>query len=346
MSANHLIILEVFRIFFENLTTTIAQIEIYLNDNPVNRNISFKLRELGDFIVHLRGVRLGKVSARPPKRTRKKTGDAQTTPAPAESNVVTLYNDLVKESDAAAYVLSLGISMDQLDHDLTQAVAVMSTVPLEQHLRSDNRCFMRMLTVGGLQWNVNSQAKSRDWGQVGLAAILESLLVAKYREDLLKSCQGAAVMRKDLSAYFLSISRSSVPKETKTVTLQSEMRQGKFRKAASQKDWFFADMIVVDEDACDMTEYSSKALLSKLVQTQDKEKKRQADPLVKLADTWKKSPYILSSQKGVAPGTIETSTYYLMQEMFGVSSSCPILPIIISSAANAKRSLPSRPLPR
>jgi hypothetical protein len=213
--------------------------------------------------------------------------------------------------------------MDQLDHDLTQAINVMSTVPLEQHLREDGRCFMRMLTVGGLQWNVNSQAKSRDWGQVGLAAILESLLVAKYREDLLKSCQGATVMRKDLSAYFLSISKSTAPKEPTAVVKQSEMRQGKYRKAASQKDWFFADMIVVDDDALDMTEYNSRALLSKLVQTQEKEKKRQADPLVKLADTWKKSPYIASSKKGVAPGTIETSTYYLMEEMFSVSGSHP-----------------------
>jgi hypothetical protein len=92
-------------------------------------------------------------------------------------------------------------------------------------------------------------------------------------------------MHKDLSTYFLSIFKSSAPKETKTIVKQSTMRQGKYRKAASQKDWFFADMIVVNNDTLDMTEYNSKALLSKLVQTQEKEKKRQANPLVKLADT-------------------------------------------------------------
>jgi hypothetical protein len=39
---------------------------------------------------------------------------------------------------------------------------------------------------------------------------------------------------------------------------------------------------------------------------------------VKLTNTWKKSPYIASSKKGVALGMIETSTYYLMEEMFSM----------------------------
>jgi hypothetical protein len=176
-----------------------------------------------------------------------------------------------------------------------------------------------LITVGGLLWNENSQAKTRDYAQIALVAIFESLLVGKYREDLLKSCQGAAVMRKDLSNYFLSISKSSAPKDPTTVQKQTELRQVKLRRTAAQKEWVFADMIVVNEDAMDTTEYSSKSLLSKLVHTQEKEKRRQADPLVKLADGWKKSPLVLCSKKGVAPGTIESSMYYMMEDVFGVS---------------------------
>jgi hypothetical protein len=189
MSANHLIILKLFQIFFENLTTTIAQIEIYLNDNPVNRNITFKLRELADFVEHLHGVRTGKITARKPKRMRKKTGNMQT-PIPIKSNVVTVYNDLIKESTVAAYILSLSINMDQLDHDLTQVINTMGSIPLEQHLHMDKCCFIQMLTVSGLQWNENSQAKSRGFTQVSLATIPKSLIIVKYRENLLKSCQG------------------------------------------------------------------------------------------------------------------------------------------------------------
>ena len=259
-----------------------------------------------------------RVTAKKPKRTRKKTGESQS-PAPAADDVVTAYNNAVKENAAATFVASLGKSMDQLDHDLSQTVSLMGAVPLEQHLRTDPRAHIRLITVGGLLWNENSQAKTRDYAQIGLAAIFESLLVGKYREDLLKSCQGATVMRKDLSTYFLSISKSTVPKDPSTVPKQTELRQGKLRRTAAQKDWCFADMIVIDEDAVDTTEYSSKSLLAKLVQTQEKEKRRQADPLVKLADGWKKSPLVLCSKDGVAPGTIESSMYYMMEDVFGVS---------------------------
>ena len=325
---NHLIIFKVFRIFFENLTTTIAQIEIYLNDNPIHRDITFKLRELADFIEYLRGVRTGKVTARKPKRSRsrKKTGEAQA-PATSADDVVTTYNNLVQENEAAAYVLSLGSNMDQLDHDLSQIVDVMCTAPLEQHLRLDDRAFMRMLTVCGLQWNENSQAKTRDFSQIALSVIFESLIVPKYREKLLRSCQGASVMRKDLSAYFLTISKSSAPRQGAAVQKQSELRQSGFRRGAAQKDWFFADMIVVDEEAMDTTEYNSKSLLTKLVQMQEKEKKRQADPLVKFADSWKKNPLVACSKKGVAPGTIESSSYYLMEEVFKVGNAIALVPI-------------------
>lgn len=314
------LLLQVFRIFFESLTTTITQIEIYLSDNPCNRDITFKLKELAEFIDTLRAVREGKQVVKRKGRSKKKGADDEAAAAQAASEITSTYNKLVAENEAAVYVQSLGMSMDMLDKRLSEAIGCMRALPLSAHLRSDERAFVRYLTVGGLYWNERSQYKSRDYAQIGIASIIESLIVVTYREQLLKSCQGAAVMRKRLAAYFLEISKPAAVRDDQGVAPQSALRMAGMRRSQVKREWYFADLIVVDESAEDSTEYNSATLLSKLKITQEREKRRLSDPIVKLAETWRKNPFIACSEQGVAPGTIETSLYYMMEEVLGVSS--------------------------
>jgi hypothetical protein len=92
----------------------------------------------------------------------------------------------------------------------------------QDHRASDDY-LIRILAMSGLNWNAKLRSKNRDFAQIALAAVLESVIVPTYRQDLTDPlvCLPVAALRGQLGHIFLDIIKPSCGMET----------------------WFFADWI-------------------------------------------------------------------------------------------------------
>jgi hypothetical protein len=104
---------------------------------------------------------------------------------------------------------------------------------LKEH-RVSPRLQDRLLTLGGLIWNVDSQSTNRDWSNIASAAAIEALIIRSYRPALLQSdnSKGACALRTSLLD-LLKINSTCVS------------RTNALGKGIFHPEWFFADSMQI-----------------------------------------------------------------------------------------------------
>jgi hypothetical protein len=268
-----------FRTFFAHLRTTITNMDIYLNDHVMDRDMKVTLAEFKKTVENY--------------RSEQKNGGKST---------VRVSADVL--ADCEEVLITLGISVSQFVADCTELAIIMGERPREYSRRADKVDAVRVIATSGIEWNPKSQNKQRDYMMASMAAKLESLLVAKYRTQLIKTCPGVAVMRKELSKYFHEIAKGNMVLATGD--------QPSIAKPVSKKTWFFADMIEVDEQPADTTQYDAKAMEVKLTSSHNNFEGRKDDKITSFLTPLIKCPYLACQEEGVKKGTLETSAYHLI----------------------------------
>jgi hypothetical protein len=222
------------------------------------------------------------------------------------------------KAEARAFMESSS-NLDILAQALKDAQAEMAIQPFTHENRNGESYVLRILTTCGWRWNVMSNYKTRDFWQVALSAVLESIIVPEYRRDLLEDCPGAREFRLQIKEFFLQ-NTDPVPRDT----------QGPDGEVTTDyvKSWDFADAINVrpgltlplpktysynemDADLACATVTSTKSL----------------NDIKKLMTGMMKSPYLACSQDGVATGTLESSAYYHLNALLKVSHP-PLIPLV------------------
>ena len=110
-------------------------------------------------------------------------------------------DDDVKLDDAPSLIRKLKLTERQFLTVWCDNLVHMKKIPFDsKEDRLSPRMYDRIITVGGLMWNKDSQSMRRDWGPTATAAAIEGLLIEMYRPDLLntKNCPGACSVRKAL----------------------------------------------------------------------------------------------------------------------------------------------------
>jgi hypothetical protein len=204
---------QVFLVFFSNLTTRVADVEIRLNNMNTSRDVickKFKLfRKLYEDTKESIHKGAPKKKRRQTKQdtsgkaaTREEEADLAYEKALSGATVADITNDM---SVAEKAIRSIGWDPMKFVHEWGMNNRIMALDSYKNSHRDSNRRGERMLTMSGLTWNKGSHAQDRDWWGIEAAITLETALVEHYRFDLLKSCSGIRALRNELKALFLSI---------------------------------------------------------------------------------------------------------------------------------------------
>ena len=236
--------------------------------------------------------------------------------APTAAEQVKKLKAEAAKAEARAFMESRS-NLDTIAEALKDAQAEMAIQPFTRDIRRCRSYILRILTTCGWRWNVMSNYKARDFWQVALSAVLESMIVPEYRQVLLEDCPGAREFRLQIKEFFLQ-NTEALPRDTRGPDGQVT--------TVDVKDWHFADAITVrpgltlplpknygyndiDAELASATLISSKSL----------------DDIKKLMTGMMKSPYLACSQDGVATGTLESSAYYHLNALLKVSHP-PLIP--------------------
>ena len=207
-------------------------------------------------------------------------------------------------SDCVETLESLGINLDQFSADTTKLVGAMNDSPRTYARRSDKDLATRLIATGGLQWNAKSKHVARDYMMAAMATRLESLMVPNYRVHLIQKCPGAASMRKEFEEYFIKIAKGNMVRAKKGDQLP-------LGKPVTKRTWFFADRIKSNVGV-DIEDHDPESIQRKMEESQKKFSQRKNDRILRLVDAMVKCPYFLCTKEGVAPGTLESTAYYLI----------------------------------
>lgn len=189
-----------FTMFFSHLTTSIADIEIQLSKVGIPRNGAAK-----DFIGYMKYLEEVETSKSTGKKT-SENGEETYQNKLGESLMLNVEGGNMQESRAEKFVKSLGWTNLHYFAEWKANMKVMelSTYDDRKH-RVSNRRGERFVVMSGLTWNKQSRSKERDWAATVAAITLETAIVEKYREKLLRMCNGAYELRKEMLEYFSSI---------------------------------------------------------------------------------------------------------------------------------------------
>ena len=276
---------QLFRIFFGHLKTTITNIDIYLNEQAMDRDMKVSLSDFKKVVEDFREKLKGN---------------------PGTSK---LSEDTI--SDCVQTLESLGINLDQFSKDTSDLVGIMSNFPRAYSRRADKSFGHRLVATSGLQWNAKSKNVARDYMMAAMATRLESLMVPNYRVHLVQNCPGAASMRKEFEDYFKKIAKPNMVKATSG-------DQGTMGKPITKRTWFFADRIK-SSVGVEVQGLEPEEFRTKLEESHQKFAQRKNDRILRLVDVLVKCPYFLCTKEGVAPGTLESTAYYLITALCRVS---------------------------
>ena len=118
-------------------------------------------------------------------------------------------------------------------------------------------------------------------------------------------------MRKEFEEYFLKIVKGNMVKAKKG----DQMPLG---KPVMKHTWFFADRIKSDVGV-DIEEHEPVDFQKKMEDSQKKFAQRKNNRILRLVDAMVRCPYFLCTKEGIAPGTLETTVYYLIMALCRVS---------------------------
>jgi hypothetical protein len=244
---------QIFRTFFDHLTTSIASISVHLSKHRALQSVRnhrldmTEIRKTMDRLIKERDLVDKKkksgdsVAGRNAQRKRlpikrSKTSfaesttpevDAMATPNDPEEEIpkdrALCISDDDEEEEEVDNTPSTESLFKKLQIHERQFLAVwsgnlahMKKFPfLDKEDRLSNRMYDRLLTLGGLTWNKDSQSFRRDWGSIASAAAIEGLLIEMYRPALLntQNCPAACNFRKALLEMFGTFSTQALMQE-------------------------------------------------------------------------------------------------------------------------------------
>jgi hypothetical protein len=275
-----------FEIFFSHLTTTIAEIEVCLSKLKVPRNKVPK--KVAGFLKLTDRISKSLVSAR----------DAPERPA--------------KDVDEyEKFLVSLGCKLPNFLHNWATNYEVMDVEFQTSHRMSPRRG-ERILVMFRLSWNMKTHHKQRDYLPAQAAITLETTLVEYYREDLLRECNGAPALRKEMWDYFLSVTspyHEDVPN-----------KPGLTRRI---KAWEFPDKYDTPESNNSTSggrKYDANMMKKELDQANPPPKRKTKEVIAQskikgLLD----NKYLWASVSGATPGVVETLAYHCIATLSRVS---------------------------
>lgn len=223
--------------FFDNLTTSITDMQKYINDHPTLRELPVGFLEFREIVkVHDEKASSKTATRRSAKRGASK--NAASVPL-VEGNDDDDDSDGIRRSPAQELLHRLRLSQGEFLTQLNHIRGFMKDFPFSNSDRVDPDFGKRVLTTGGLVWNPKTHCPDRDWAPISICATLECALVPLYRPDLLnnKNCEGACYLRKLFMKKLAEKSRALVAQDPKTTHKETV------------KTWKFADQLEVKEDA-------------------------------------------------------------------------------------------------
>jgi hypothetical protein len=288
------------------LTTTIAEINVFLTNHPVPRdNVPKDFDVFKLFIERLdKTLQAASTSLKKlPKQRQPDQGSydalACRTDDPALSDKSTA--DRIVTDD-------LRWEVNRFHTVWNRIQTVMTTKPDEfgLNVRVCNYSDKRMLVMSGLSWSHKSHSRSRDWLGVTTVVALETGYVESYREDLIEACQGAHALRNQLAHYFVSLS-PPYHQTHPTTGNPNEMFV-----------WEFPDRISLSTGENRTTSFNAEGLDARLSQAKDaaeKKAKIKQGVVQKFVESLFRNRLLWSSEEDVALGSVETSAVHHINQL-------------------------------
>ena len=155
---------------------------------------------------------------------------------------------------------------------------------------------LRLLSMTGISWNVESHNRPRDYPGPALALALEVAVIPRYRKGLLDASAGAARLRKEIYDQFLE---ASLPRPTD----DDDVGFVQF--------WEFPDQLPLPETinpgTCDIATITSvwEAARARSLSAQE-------DPAFVILKSLEKNKYLRSSAPGADPDALESLAHFLI----------------------------------
>jgi hypothetical protein len=308
-------------IFFSNLTTRIADVEIQLLGLNVKRNVmtGLSFADLKAFYdnTHKEMGKGLKQSAKG-RAIREEEEDALYEKALSGDLDTDITLDM---SPTEKMIRTLGWNPIRFAYEWRSNDSLMGLEDFKQSHRSSKRMGERMLVMSGHPWNPKSHAPERDWNNINGAVTLETAIVLSYRHDLIMSCPGVRALRKEMEEFFLTIATPYFYKHPTTGKLDRKL------------EWSFPDGIECDEE-------SSTGPSKPKSYDPDQQRKELAKanpsagmkPQIKrttvkfTVETLEKNPFLWCYEPEVATGTLETLAHHCINTLAQVRS--PVIPRI------------------
>lgn len=246
--------LQIYRVFFAHLTTSIADIQLYLFKHESLRKLTVNFKQFKVIMDRLSAER-DSAKSREVSSSAKK-GSKRSTSMPSKGHPSDAFDalrmdddDNINQSnlvgnnaasgsnDATLLLRKLNVTEREFFIDWVDNLHHMKEFPfnLKEH-RVSPRLQDRLLTLGGLIWNVDSQSTNRDWSNIASAAAIEALIIRSYRPALLQfdNSKGACALRTSLLD-LLKINSTCVS------------RTNALGKGIFHPEWFFADSMEIGQ---------------------------------------------------------------------------------------------------
>jgi hypothetical protein len=327
-----------FTMFFSHLTTSIAEIDVYLTKNKTGRERVETINRFNDLVTKAKGnvadqkkpgakgKKVEEKGKKPPAQEKKNVkGDKNDSDTDSQKDSSTQEEDAGDGSTnnkAKAKKKSSGSSnpfkdaesiLISLDSSVKEYVFIwryiLELMPIKQEdydyeNRLASRLGERLLVMSGLDWNRGSRSRGRDWHKINSAITLETIFVNSYRQDLLKACPGACVLRDEMRDYFVSIAKAHhIPDPS--------------RKGATKvvRKWDFPDQIPTPAEAREIgleKTYDPEEMernTNQVKPSQAAKDKGKQDPIQRAIDAVISNKLLWSSRSDVPQGTLESVMY-------------------------------------
>ena len=207
---------QIFHVLLAHLTTTIVEIDTYLMTSSDPRADLDNLSIFRHFIPEMF----------------KGKGKAAAAPEPGSAADVQMKKDM---ADATEYLSLIGLSLsDFLKH--YQVIITVMKWEFTARDRLESSLPVRLVSMSGPAWNMDSCGKHCDWGLLAIAFTLESVVCPPFRKELVCSCLGAAQLRRQLHRVFEQV---TIPTAVPNSSVNYEVR----------KVWEFPDGLALEEQS-------------------------------------------------------------------------------------------------
>lgn len=295
---------QMFRIFFSHLTTSIAEMEVYLCDHTTHRDLiptdSKQLPAFKTLADKANEALIGGIAG-------SSTAAAAKGKAKGKKRKKAAEKEEGGPGSAEFFLQKLGVELVNFGHRWRTLFELMPLFPFTRDNRTAKDRGERMLTMSGLSWNPKSQNKTRDWGNIVAAITIETIVVESYREDLLQSCSGACTIREEAYAYFLSHAVEHYKRAN--MTSRPEM----------VTEWVFADAYNLDVGARGGKQYNSADLRKYLDTAHATTTRMKKDPIRTWVEGIEKNKLLWSSDDGAGKGSVETLAHHCISTLAHVS---------------------------